>query len=170
MAGEGEAYPAACGRTEPASACLCAFGKDPYADSRVPLGTRPETDTEPALAAAAALRKDYGKGSGRAAYAGGKRGCVHPCDGSAAGDSGCGRGVLRTVGGPAAGEEPRGVCFLEKGTGPAGLHAAEAERGGAGRTDEGLSFPDGHRYLAAERPGCGTDGEAFGKGWKDWIL
>lgn len=55
MAGSGETYPAACGRTEPALAGVCAFGKDSDADSGVPLGTGTETDTVPAVAAGAAV-------------------------------------------------------------------------------------------------------------------
>lgn len=86
---------------------------------------------------------------------------VHPCHGTAAGDSGCGRGVLRLVGRPGTGEEPRGVRVIKEGTGEAGLHAAETKRGGNGPADAGLPVPDGHRYLAAERPRHRADGETF---------
>ena len=58
--------------------------------------------------------------------------------------------MLRFVGGPGTGEEPRGVRIVAEGTGEAGLHAAEAERGGNGPADAGLPVPDGHRHLAAE--------------------
>ena len=150
MAGSGETHPAACRRTKPASACLCALGKDSHSYPGVPMGKRTETHAEPALAAASAVRTDDGEGTRRAAYAYCKRRRVHPCHRTAAGDSGCGRGVLRTVGGPATGKESRGVCLLEKTSGTARLHAAETECGGIRRADAGLSLPDGHRYLAAE--------------------
>ena len=69
--------------------------------------------------------------------------------------------MLRLVGRPGTGKEPRGVRVFAEGTGEAGLHAAKTECGGDGQADAGLPVPDGHRHLAAERPGRGTDGETL---------
>lgn len=82
-----------------------------------------------------------------------QRRCLYPLDTTPGSDPGCGYRLLRTLGRSLSRNQPRRIHLGPKLPEYAQIHAPEAIRNGAGRTDREPSFPDGYRHMAAQRPG-----------------
>ena len=140
-------------RTEQTTAVLRSIGQDTYTAASVPLGTRTESEPEPAVAAGAALQAHHGHRPTRSEHDDSERRRVHTLHRIAAADTrGCGHRMLRSVARPGDSEGPRRVRQYARKANRAEVYASEAVGGDTLCAAHRPLLPHRHRCMDSLRP------------------